>query len=210
MALVPHDPVLAERIRGLGRAPLISHYLGTRQHLSRANASKWADVTVKALTNHDPIPTSARFAMELPEQHGAPVAIWLGILLDGIPEGLVIGASLVSSHLSVSLIAGLFIANYPEALSSSAGMREQGFSWWRIHVMWGSLVLATGLLAAVGNLFFVGASPEVFTFIQGLAAGAMLTMISQTMLPEAYFRGGSIIGMATLLGFLAAILLKAV
>ncbi len=87
-------------------------------------------------------------------------------------------------------------------------MKEQGFSQARIHVMWGSLVLLTGVLAAVGNLFFVSAPPMLFTFIQGMAAGAMLTMISQTMLPEAYLRGGSVVGIATPLGFLAAVLLK--
>lgn len=74
--------------------------------------------------------------------------------------------------------------------------------------MWGSLVVLTGVFAAVGNVFFSGAPPVLFTFIQGMAAGAMLTMISQTMLPEAYLRGGSVVGIATPLGFLAAVLLK--
>jgi zinc transporter ZupT len=62
--------------------------------------------------------------------------------------------------------------------------------------------------AAIGNVFFVGAQPSVFALIEGIAAGAMLTMIAQTMLPEAYFKGGGIVGLATLLGFLAAIFSK--
>ena len=66
-------------------------------------------------------------------------------------------------------------------------------------------MVITGIGAALGNLFFVGAAPFVFSLVEGLAAGAMLTMIAQRMLPEAYFKGGSNIGFSTLLGFLAAI-----
>lgn len=103
------------------------------------------------------------------------------------------------------MLGGLFIANYPEAFSSSAGMREKGISSARIYLVWGSLVVLTGVPDAVGYLFFTDAPPMLFTFIQGVAAGAMLTMIAQTMLPEAYLRDGSAVGIATWLGFLAAI-----
>jgi zinc transporter ZupT len=87
-------------------------------------------------------------------------------------------------------------------------MRQHGFPFRRILFMWTSLMLLTGIGAAIGNVFFTGAAPSLFALVQGIAAGAMLTMIAQTMLPEAYFKGGSIIGFSTLLGFLAAIFLK--
>jgi zinc transporter ZupT len=148
-------------------------------------------------------------SVDMSAHKGAPLAIWLGILLDGIPEALVIGASMVGSHVSLWLLAGLFVSNYPEALSSSVGMKQQGFAFRHTLLMWGSLVLVTGLLAAAGNVLFVGAPAALFAVTEGMAAGAMLSMIAQTMLPEAYFKGGSIIGLATLLGFLAAISLKA-
>ena len=154
------------------------------------------------------IPLAADLVLEVQENHGAPLAIWLGITLDGIPESLVIGASMTQAHVSVSLIAGLFLANYPEALSSSVGMRQQGMSYKRILFMWTSLMILTGIGAALGSLFFVDASPTSFALIEGLAAGAMLTMIAETMLPEAYFKGGSVVGMSTLCGFLAAIFFK--
>jgi zinc transporter ZupT len=126
-------------------------------------------------------------------------------MLDGIPESMVIGASMLHSPLSLSLLAGLFLSNYPEALSSSMGMRQQGLSFRRVLLMWTSLMVLTGVGAALGNLFFTGASITTVSMIQGLAAGAMLTMIAETMLPEAYTKGGSVIGLATLAGFLAAI-----
>jgi zinc transporter ZupT len=68
-----------------------------------------------------------------------------------------------------------------------------------------SFLLAFGAAAALGNVLLTGAGHDMLSLVEGVAAGAMLTMIAQTMLPEAYFRGGNIVGFATLLGFLAAI-----
>lgn len=110
--------------------------------------------------------------------------------------------------MSISLIVGLFLSNYPEAQSSSVGMRQHGMSFGRILLMWSGLMLITGIGAAAGSQLFVGAGPEIFALMQGLAAGAMLTMIAETMLPEAYLKGGSVVGISTLLGFLVAIYSK--
>ena len=74
--------------------------------------------------------------------------------------------------------------------------------------MWSTLMLITGLGAFFGNIFFVGAPPFLFALVEGMAAGAMLTMIAETMLPEACYKGGAITGISTLLGFLAAIFFK--
>ncbi len=138
----------------------------------------------------------------------APQAIWLGMLLDGIPESLVIGSSLLHASFGLSLIAGLFLSNFPEALGSSVGMRQQGYGSTRILVMWTSLTLFTGVGAYLGAAFFREMPSEVFALTEGVAAGAMLTMIAETMLPEAYHKGGAVTGVSTLLGFLAAIFFK--
>jgi zinc transporter ZupT len=140
--------------------------------------------------------------------HGAPLAVWLGILLDGIPESLVIGSSLLHQSFSVSLIAGLFLSNFPEALGSSVGMRQQSYSPTRILLMWTSLMLFTGVGAYLGAVFFREIPGSVLALTEGVAAGAMLTMIAETMLPEAYHKGGAVTGVSTLLGFLAAIFFK--
>jgi zinc transporter ZupT len=137
------------------------------------------------------------------------LAIWLGILLDGIPESFVIGSSLLAmGTMSLSLLAGLFLSNFPEALSSSVGLREQRFSKSKILIMWTSITLATGLGAIAGNVFFVGVSHSTLALVDGLAAGAMLTMIAETMLPEAFHLGGSVTGLSTLVGFLTTISCK--
>jgi zinc transporter ZupT len=206
--LLASAPEFERRMRSFVQRGDISIYLMRKQHFDQNKAERWIRAALKNIGSGTRLPEANAMSVDLSVHKGAPLAIWLGILLDGVPEALVIGASMVGSHVSLSLPAGLFVSNYPEALSSSLGMKQQGFSFHYTLLMWGSLVLITGLLAAAGNVFFVGAPAALFAVAEGMAAGAMLTMIAQTMLPEAYFKGGSIIGLATLLGFLAAISIK--
>lgn len=162
----------------------------------------------EALHELDDIPLSIREDdMRTAEKRAgsAALAIWLGIFLDGIPESAVIGASISHASVSMALIVSLFLANFPEALSSAAEMRERGDSVLSIMSMWSSLVLLTGLGALAGNLFLQDASGITVATFEGCAAGAMLVMIAQTMLPEAYHHGGPVTGMATLAGFLTAV-----
>jgi CRP-like cAMP-binding protein len=141
------------------------------------------------------------------------LAIWLGILIDGIPESLVIGMLALSpAGMSLSFIAGVFLANLPEAMSSAVSMKSNGMGLGRILLMWTSICIITGVGAFVGAAFFP-AMPEGPMFflilgVEGLAAGAMLTMIAETMLPEAFEQGGSVVGLSTLAGFLATLCVK--
>lgn len=158
------------------------------------------------------------------EQGNAPMSIWLGLLIDGIPESFVIGAgflSLLSMQIGAgadpsfttvipyTLIAGLFLSNFPEAMSSSIGMKKQGMGAGKILLLWGSMVLIIAVGSVVG--YYIGAEVphELEIGIEGLAAGAMLTMIAQTMIPEAVHIGGpKIVGLSTLAGYLSAVAFK--
>jgi len=133
------------------------------------------------------------------------LAIWLGIALDGIPESLIIGGSMEGAAVSLALIGGLFLANFPESMSSAVVMKKQGSSSVFIIGMWVSLMIMTAVGAAYGNVFIADASPHLHGVLEGMAAGAMLAMIAQTMLPEAYDHGGWLTGLMTVTGFLAAI-----
>jgi CRP-like cAMP-binding protein len=133
------------------------------------------------------------------------LAMWLGVMLDGIPESLIIGASMEGTSVSLALIGGLFMANFPEGMSSAVVMKNQGNRSLNIILMWAALVLMTAVGAAIGNLFISDVSRELEALLEGLAAGAMLAMIAQTMLPEAYDHGGWLTGFMTVVGFLAAI-----
>ncbi|WP_321323116.1 cyclic nucleotide-binding domain-containing protein [Thiomicrorhabdus sp.] len=187
----------------------IQDYLTLEQSLPENRAQQWINRTVKHLLPGQ-LPSLSELTQHTYQHKAAYIAIWLGIFLDGIPESLMIGSHLTDGHaLSMSLIAGLFLSNYPEALSSSASMREQGIPFKNVLFVWTLLMLLTGIGAALGSILLDGASPETFSFIGGIAAGAMLTVIAETMLPEAYVKGGSIIGFVTLLGFLSTLLFKA-
>ncbi|MBF0361905.1 MAG: hypothetical protein HQK49_12890 [Oligoflexia bacterium] len=158
------------------------------------------------------------------ENSSGAMGIWLGLLIDGIPESFVIGAgflALLSAKLAAghnpniteimpyTLIAGLFLSNFPEALSSSIGMKKQGMGALKILVLWGSMVLIISVGSVVG--YYIGAEiPNEYEIgIEGVAAGAMLTMISQTMIPEAVHIGGSgVVGLSTLVGYLSAVAFK--
>ncbi len=152
---------------------------------------------------------------ETPDKPNAALAIWLGILIDGIPESLVIGMLAVSATgMSSSFIAGVFLANFPEAMSSAVSMKRAGMSGLKILFMWGSICVMTGIGAFIGAML-LSAHPTgvLFYFVLGieaLAAGAMLTMIAETMLPEAYEQGGAIVGLSTLAGFLTTLFVKVI
>jgi len=133
------------------------------------------------------------------------LAIWLGIALDGIPESLIIGGTMEGTQVSLALIGGLFLANFPESLSSAVVMKKQGSSSLLILGMWCSLMVLTAVGAAYGNVFIADAPHTLHGLLEGMAAGAMLAMIAQTMLPEAYDHGGWLTGLMTVSGFLAAI-----
>lgn len=204
--LLKTSPEAAAVVKGLV-GERVGH-LARTQVIVPEDAERWLAAATENIDATVEPPTDTEIKEAALAQGGAPLAIWLGILLDGIPESLVIGSSLLHASISFSLLAGLFLSNYPEALSSSVGMLEQRYSRGRILLMWTSLMVITGIGAFFGNIFFVGAPPLLFALVDGLAAGAMLTMIAETMLPEAYHKGGAVTGLATLAGFLAAIFFK--
>lgn len=184
----------------------------------------WAEDAKNSLVEDKEMPDIPDMQKMKEEHHGSPLAIWLGILLDGIPESMVIGAGMLgmlSAKLALqpeivfldvvpfTLIAGLFLSNFPEALSSSANMLKQGWSKKRIFLMWFSLMVITGIGAGVGYIAGGLIDHTWLVLLEGLAAGAMLTMIAAAMIPEAVVLGsGNLVGLSTLAGFLGAILFK--
>ena len=196
-----------------------------RQHddaTARA-ATDWAEQAADALRQGLSVPTPYEVRQAAEEHSGAPLAIWLGNFIDGVPGSFVIGSSFLAilmekmadgapgflEVIPYTLIAGLFLSNFPEAMSSSVGMQDQGWRVPRILGMWSSLVVMASLGGMLG--YFLGAEVKHTTVVgmEGIAAGAMLTMISQAMIPEAVHLGGAgIVGPSTLAGFLSAVAFK--
>lgn len=139
----------------------------------------------------------------------APMAIFMGALLDGIPESVVIGSSLLSTAaFNPVFVIAVFLSNFPEALSSAAGMRQHGYSPAHVLGLWGGLVILSGLAALLGNVLLTGAPEWLIAGTEAVAAGGILAMLADTMMPEAFEQGGPFVALWTALGFLAAFFLK--
>ena len=143
------------------------------------------------------------------EENSSGLVLAIGALLDGIPESIVIGVSLIGGG-TVSWVAtaAVFLSNVPEGLSSSAGMRKAGRSVAAVLGMWATIAAASGLAASVGYIAFAGADPSAVAFVQALAAGAILAMIVDTMIPEAFEATHEFSGLIAVAGFLAAFTLS--
>ncbi|TXR55387.1 ZIP family metal transporter [Quadrisphaera setariae] len=139
------------------------------------------------------------------DDSGSGAAIAVGALLDGVPESVVLGLSLLSgAGVGVGVLAAVFISNVPEGLSSAAGMRRAGRSARYVFGVWVGIALASGLAAMLGALLLDGASDQLVAVITAVAAGAILAMVADTMVPEAFERTHLLTGLITALGFLAA------
>lgn len=174
-------------------------------------AEEWRDRAFQTLDPESLHPTAMdihEVMREARQKGAAGFAIWLGSALDGVGESVVIGATTIGSVVSTPLVGGVFLANLPESMSSAATLRRQGMPGALIFWMWTSLVALSGACAVAGYHLLKDAAPERFSFFEGLAAGAILSMIAQTMLPEAFEDGGGpAVAVLTVLGFLAGILL---
>jgi zinc transporter, ZIP family len=146
-------------------------------------------------------------------KHGATngSAIVLGAMLDGIPESVVLGSTLLGgAGIGVPFLAAVFMSNVPEALSAAADLTKEGHKPTWIIGLWVGVALISGLAAALGYWLLGEMGSGAVPLIQAFAAGAILTMLVDTMIPEAFADGGDLTGLATVFGFATAFLLSTV
>lgn len=136
---------------------------------------------------------------------GSGTAIAIGALLDGVPESVVLGLSLLGGGgVGAPVLAAIFVSNLPEGLSSSAGMKRSGRSARYVFGVWGTIAMSSGVAGALGYLLLQGASADLIAVITAVAAGAILAMIADTMIPEAFESTHLYAGLITTAGFLVA------
>ena len=139
---------------------------------------------------------------------GNEIAIAIGSIMDDIPEAIIVGISLAGGGaISKAVLIGFFLANIPEGLASASGMKKSGRSALYIFGVWGGITVLTGIAGLLGYSVFGGFPDPTNAFITALAAGGILSMVAETMIPEAFEKAQSFIGLITAAGFLTFFLL---
>lgn len=141
---------------------------------------------------------------------GAPLAIVFGSVLDGVPESFVLGLTVLQGGVSVALLVGVVLSNLPEGLSSSSGLRIAGWPRARVVRMWLIVIAVAAVSAALGYALLDPASGRSGAFAQGFAAGALLAMVADTLLPEAYDVERVATGALVAVGFAISLMLSAI
>ncbi|MHB1276018.1 MAG: ZIP family metal transporter [Candidatus Humimicrobiaceae bacterium] len=136
-------------------------------------------------------------------------AIILGASLDGIPESIALGLSLLEKNgIGLLMLAAIFLSNLPESISSIDDLRKEGFSTKKIYFMWSIVSMGSIAAAILSYIFLKNINLNMRGIIESFASGAILAMLADSMMPEAYEEGGYLIGLLTMLGFLTAFILS--
>ena len=140
------------------------------------------------------------------EGEGSGLSIVLGTILDGVPESAVLGLTLLQTgEIGISMLVAVFISNLPESIGASSQMLDSGWSKNRVLGLWVGVALVSAAAAGIGYAVLDGASPRTVAFVLAFAGGAILTMLSTTMIPQAYQEAHRPVGLATSFGFAVAI-----
>lgn len=143
------------------------------------------------------------------ERSDGGMAIALGALIDGIPESIVIGVSLLEGGtVGLVVVIAVFLSNVPEGLSSAAGMKRAGRSAAYVFGLWGGILVASSLAATIGYLVFSHFSATTVAATTAVAAGGILAMLADTMIPEAFEEAHDMAGLVTAAGFVSAFALS--
>jgi zinc transporter, ZIP family len=143
------------------------------------------------------------------QAEGSPLAIVLGSVLDGIPESFVLGLTVLQGGVSLSLLAGVALSNLPEGMSSSSGLKAAGWPRGRVLAMWSAVVVVSAISAAAGYALLDPASGRTGALVQAFAGGALLAMLADTLLPQAYWVEGVLTGPLVVIGFAVSLALSA-
>ncbi|MCA1030266.1 ZIP family metal transporter [Bacillus timonensis] len=141
-----------------------------------------------------------------PKGHSG-IAIFIGTVIDAIPESVIIGISLIDNGISWVLVIAIFISNFPEGLSSSIGLKKDGYSTSKILFLWFIVFILSSVSSLVGYTFLNNLDEWLIAGINAFAAGGIVAMVSSTMLPEAYEEGGPVIGILASFGLIVAVYL---
>jgi zinc transporter, ZIP family len=160
----------------------------------------FADMLIEKLgaRNHMEINGSQKSSLVVP--------MVLAIILDGIPESIVIGLGIFEGgKVSLAMLVAVFVANLPEAIAGSTGMKAGGWKKRNILLLWFFIALVCAVATVAGFSLFSSASKEWLSFIQAFAGGAILIVLANSMMPESFEHGKKLAGIFTVLGFFVSV-----
>lgn len=141
-------------------------------------------------------------AIEASGKSSLIIPMVLAIILDGVPESIVIGLGISEEgSVSLAMLVAVFISNLPESIAGSTGMKANGWSRSKIQLLWLVIAVLCAAASVAGFGLFSGMPVQWLSFINAFAGGAILIMIANSMIPEAYEHGGKLAGLFTVLGF---------
>jgi zinc transporter, ZIP family len=153
---------------------------------------------IEKLGTHEPI------AIGTPKKTNLLIPMVLAIILDGIPESIVIGLGIFEGGtVSIAMLVAVFVSNLPEAIAGTTGMKSSGWGKKKILALWVIIAVVCAFATVAGFSLFSGAS--WLSFIQAFAGGAILIMLANSMIPESYEHGGKLAGIFTVLGFFISV-----
>jgi zinc transporter, ZIP family len=154
---------------------------------------------IEKMGTHEPITIEAT-------QSNLLIPMVLAIILDGIPESIVIGLGIFEEgSVSIAMLVAVFISNLPESIAGTTGMKSSGWSQKKIILLWSIIALVCAIFTLAGFSLFRNASASWLSFIQAFAGGAILIMLANSMIPESYEHGGKLTGIFTVLGFFVSV-----
>jgi zinc transporter, ZIP family len=149
-----------------------------------------------------------RMDIDPSKQSRLVVPMVLAIILDGVPESIVIGLGIFEGGtVSLAMLVAVFISNLPESIAGSTGMKSEGWGRGKIFFLWLIIAVVCAGATVAGFSLFSDASKLWLSFIQAFAGGAILMMLANSMIPEAYEHGGKLAGVFTVLGFAVSVLM---
>ena len=144
--------------------------------------------------------------IEASNESSLVIPMVLAIILDGVPESIVIGLGIFEEGtVSLAMLVAVFISNLPEAIAGTTGMKAGGWSKTKIVLLWFIIAVVCAFATFVGYSLFSGVSEQWLSFIQAFAGGAILIMLANSMIPESYEHGGKLTGIFTVLGFFVSV-----
>lgn len=201
-ALMEISPGLRKSVEQLNTRRILQNVQNLRDTVNTEHWRKVASSNIRRLSRAEELTYMKKSVVS-----GNPLALFLGVMMDTIPESIIIGAGFISlDSYTFTFLLAVFLSNLPESIGSSMNMIEAGYSKSRIFRLWFSLIGAGIVAAMIGNIFLLDAPPSIITLVEALAGGGILAMVASVMMPEAYEDGGAEVGLATIVGFLAAFL----